>query len=97
MATSGGIAAAPRDARLGAIVKRGVVADGDRLGGHGLDAGERRRLGAERGRERVERRCVALGLDRDPVAVVQDEPAEPVPAGETVDERAETDPLDDAP
>ena len=39
---------------------------------------------------------VALGLDHDAVAVVQDEAAEPVPAREAVDERAEADALDDA-
>jgi hypothetical protein len=69
----------------------------ERLRRHRLDARERRGLGAQRSRERVERQAFALGLDHDPAAVVQHEAAELVPPCEPVHERPEADALHDAP
>ena len=67
-----------------------------RPGLDGVDLGKRRRLVDQRLLEQIERRRVALDLDHDSLAVVQDEAAEVLAACDSVDERAEADSLHDA-
>ncbi len=62
--------------------------------GHLLDMRQRRSLALEREAEVVKGARVALRLDDDTRPVVQHEAAEPVAAGEAVDERTEADALD---
>jgi hypothetical protein len=73
----------------------GLAAGGARFRSDRLDAGERRGVAAQRGREGVERGRLPFRLDDDARAVVQHEAAEPVRAGEPVDEGTEAHSLDD--
>ena len=74
----------------------GLAERDSRPGLDGVDLSERRRLFDQRPREEVECRRVALDLDHDTLAVVQDEAAELLPAGDSIDEGAEADSLHDA-
>ena len=95
MATSGGITVVPARVVLAAIEKprlpvaamRSTVTVSTRASG-GASARSAAVNAASAGR-------TALGLDDDPVAVVQHETVESLPQGEAVDERPETDALND--
>ena len=51
----------------------------------------------KRTREPLDLRCAPLDLDRDPVAVVQHEPRQPMALRQREDERTEPDALHDSP
>jgi hypothetical protein len=60
-----------------------------------VDARERRRSGAQSGEEVVDRSLAAAEADADAIGVVPDLAVEAAFPGETIDERAEADALDD--
>ena len=62
---------------------------------HLVDVRERRRIRAQLVDERVDRPQVALDFDDDVSCPVSHEPHEGVPGGQLVDERTESDALDD--
>ena len=93
---SGGISAVRPGRSARRDPERGLARRRQRRRGHAVHAGERRRVALERGGERVERPRLALRLDEDALAVVEDEPGEPEAAREAVDEGAEADTLDDS-
>ena len=95
MPTSGGISALAPVCALASIENRGSPRSGTGARLDRVHPGERRRLVAERGGERVERLRLALCLDQHALAVVQDEAAQALPPGEPEDERPEAHALDD--
>jgi PAS domain S-box-containing protein len=74
----------------------GVTERLDRSSLDRVDLGERRRVLDERLREAFDRRLVTFHLDQHAVAVVQDEAAEVIVAGDPIDEGAEAHPLHDS-
>ncbi len=95
MATSGGISAPPPPALLKAIAKpdppAGAIRSAVTTSTRASDGASERSADANAASDGA----VSLGLDHDPCAVVQHEAVEPMPLREAVDERAETDALDD--
>ena len=73
------------------VSPRGVVG----LGKNGIHTRERRRLVPQSGGEPIELGGLPFGFDDHSLTVVEYEAAELMPAREPVDERPETDALDD--
>ena len=61
---------------------------------HGADPRQGRRLGAQSAGEFVHVRACSLHLEKDCAGIISDEPGQPQLAGDAVDERTESDPLD---